>query len=61
MRSIVCCFGVKFIGPSPYAIKAMGNKSESKTLMEAAGVPLAPGYHGSDMSDDNLLSEGMCA
>lgn len=48
---------ITFIGPSPYAIKAMGNKSESKALMEAAGVPLAPGYHGSDMSDENLLQQ----
>lgn len=48
---------IVFIGPSPYAIRAMGNKSESKYLMEAAGVPLSPGYHGDDMSNDNLLAE----
>ena len=39
--------GVVFIGPPPGAIKAMGLKAESKRLMEAAGVPLVPGYHGS--------------
>ena len=38
--------GLVFIGPSAAAIRAMGGKSESKRLMEAAGVPLIPGYHG---------------
>src|SRR5262245_46605209 len=38
--------GVTFIGPPAAAIHAMGFKSESKKLMEAAGVPLVPGYHG---------------
>ena len=46
--------GVVFIGPPPGAIKAMGLKAESKRLMEAAGVPLVPGYHGSDQ-DPALL------
>ena len=35
--------GLVFIGPSANAIRAMGGKSESKRLMEAAGVPLIPG------------------
>jgi 3-methylcrotonyl-CoA carboxylase alpha subunit len=38
--------GVVFIGPPPAAIRAMGSKSAAKTLMERAGVPLVPGYHG---------------
>ena len=38
--------GLVFIGPPPAAIRAMGLKSESKQLMEKAGVPLTPGYHG---------------
>ena len=38
--------GVVFIGPPPSAIEAMGLKAESKRLMEKAGVPLVPGYHG---------------
>jgi 3-methylcrotonyl-CoA carboxylase alpha subunit len=38
--------GLVFIGPPPSAIKAMGLKAESKRLMEKAGVPLVPGYHG---------------
>ncbi len=42
-----------FIGPPPSAIKAMGLKAESKQLMEKAGVPLVPGYHGANQ--DNAL------
>jgi 3-methylcrotonyl-CoA carboxylase alpha subunit len=38
--------GVVFIGPPVSAIHAMGSKSEAKKLMEKAGVPLTPGYHG---------------
>ncbi|MBN9409683.1 MAG: acetyl/propionyl/methylcrotonyl-CoA carboxylase subunit alpha [Burkholderiales bacterium] len=40
--------GLVFIGPPPAAIEAMGLKAESKRLMERAGVPLVPGYHGAD-------------
>ena len=38
--------GITFIGPPADAIAAMGSKSAAKTLMEKAGVPLVPGYHG---------------
>src|ERR1700722_20135416 len=38
--------GLVFIGPSPEAIRAMGSKSTAKALMQTAGVPLTPGYHG---------------
>ncbi|MBD8473095.1 acetyl/propionyl/methylcrotonyl-CoA carboxylase subunit alpha [Pseudomonas sp. CFBP 8770] len=38
--------GILFIGPPPEAIDAMGSKSAAKALMERAGVPLVPGYHG---------------
>ena len=37
---------IVFIGPPASAIRAMGSKSAAKTLMEKAGVPLVPGYHG---------------
>ena len=40
--------GLVFIGPPASAIAAMGSKSAAKTLMEKAGVPLVPGYHGSN-------------
>jgi len=46
--------GVVFIGPTPEAIDSMGSKSESKRLMEKAGVPLVPGYHGADQSMESL-------
>ncbi len=46
--------GLVFIGPPAAAILAMGLKSESKRLMEKAGVPLVPGYHGADQ-DPALL------
>ena len=45
-----------FIGPPPSAIRAMGSKSEAKRLMEEAGVPLLPGYHGDDQSDERLTA-----
>ncbi|HCH25720.1 MULTISPECIES: acetyl/propionyl/methylcrotonyl-CoA carboxylase subunit alpha [Psychrobacter] len=48
--------GLVFIGPSADAIRAMGGKSESKRLMEAAGVPLIPGYHG-DNQDAQFLKQ----
>ncbi len=38
--------GLVFIGPPASAIRAMGSKSAAKALMEKAGVPLVPGYHG---------------
>jgi 3-methylcrotonyl-CoA carboxylase alpha subunit len=46
--------GVVFIGPPIEAIRVMGSKSESKRLMEKAGVPLVPGYHGKDQSDEAI-------
>jgi 3-methylcrotonyl-CoA carboxylase alpha subunit len=49
--------GLVFIGPTPAAIKAMGLKAESKQLMERAGVPLVPGYHGADQDPALLQRE----
>jgi len=49
--------GLVFIGPSPEAIKAMGNKAEAKAIMHKAGVPVVPGYQGTDQSDAVMLSE----
>ena len=49
--------GVVFIGPPPGAIRAMGLKAESKRLMQAAGVPLVPGYHGAAQDDSLLAAE----
>jgi geranyl-CoA carboxylase alpha subunit len=49
--------GLVFIGPSPDAIKAMGNKAGAKAIMQAAGVPCVPGYQGADQSDATMFSE----
>ncbi len=49
--------GLVFIGPPASAIQAMGLKAESKRLMEAAGVPLVPGYHGADQDPALLKRE----
>jgi 3-methylcrotonyl-CoA carboxylase alpha subunit len=49
--------GLVFIGPPPSAIQAMGLKAESKQLMEKAGVPLVPGYHGADQNPALLQRE----
>ena len=46
--------GIVFIGPPASAIRAMGSKSAAKALMERAGVPLVPGYHGDDQSAATL-------
>ncbi len=48
--------GIVFIGPSAEAIRVMGSKSSAKTLMEQAGIPLAPGYHG-DRQEPAFLRE----
>ena len=48
--------GVVFVGPSPEAIEAMGLKDRAKALMEEAGVPVTPGYHG-DNQDPAFLKE----
>ena len=48
--------GLVFIGPPASTIKAMGLKAESKQLMEKAGVPLVPGYHGA-AQDPQLLKQ----
>ena len=49
--------GLVFIGPLPSSIQAMGLKAESKRLMNLAGVPLVPGYHGEDQDPDLLQRE----
>jgi 3-methylcrotonyl-CoA carboxylase alpha subunit len=53
----VVAAGLVFIGPPPAAIRAMGSKAESKTIMGRAGVALVPGYHGVDQDDALLQRE----
>ena len=49
--------GLIFIGPPAQAIEAMGSKSAAKTLMEKAGIPLVPGYHGHCQDADFLQQQ----
>ncbi|HXH03856.1 MAG TPA: acetyl/propionyl/methylcrotonyl-CoA carboxylase subunit alpha [Candidatus Competibacteraceae bacterium] len=49
--------GIVFIGPPAAAIRAMGSKSAAKQLMETAGVPLVPGYHGARQELELLTAE----
>jgi 3-methylcrotonyl-CoA carboxylase alpha subunit len=50
------CFdaGLIFVGPTAEMMRAMGSKSGSKLLMEKAGVPLVPGYHGEAQDEATL-------
>lgn len=49
--------GIIFIGPTPESIVLMGDKIGSKKALEKINVPLTPGYHGDDQSEDNLVKE----
>jgi len=49
--------GLTFIGPPAGAIRAMGLKDAAKRLMEAAGVPVTPGYHGENQDPDFLAEQ----
>ncbi len=49
--------GLVLIGPSAETMDLMGSKAAAKAKMEPAGVPLIPGYHGEDQSDDTLSAE----
>jgi 3-methylcrotonyl-CoA carboxylase alpha subunit len=48
--------GVVFVGPPPGAMRTMGLKSSAKALMQRAGVPIVPGYHG-DNQNPKFLRE----
>jgi 3-methylcrotonyl-CoA carboxylase alpha subunit len=48
--------GIIFVGPNAAAMRAMGSKGSAKALMEKAGVPLLPGYHGAEQ--DAAFLEG---
>ncbi len=49
--------GIIFIGPTPESIVLMGDKIGSKKALEKIKIPLTPGYHGDDQSEDNLVKE----
>src|SRR3954469_23958066 len=48
--------GIVFVGPPPSAMRAMGLKDQAKALMEKAGVPVVPGYHG-ELQEPKFLKE----
>lgn len=49
--------GLVFVGPSAQTIQQMGSKAEAKALVNAANVPVVPGYHGDDQSLETLLQQ----
>ncbi len=51
--------GLTFVGPPAEAIRAMGSKSASKAAMAEVGVPVAPGYHGTEQSTERLTAEAV--
>ena len=54
---VVIDAGLVWVGPRPDSIRAMGLKDAAKKLMEAAGVPVTPGYMGEDQSVERLARE----
>ena len=48
--------GIQFVGPSPESIETMGNKRAAKEIVADYGVPILPGYTGTDQSDEALLA-----
>ena len=53
----VAAAGIRFIGPSPRAMRRMGGKAEAKTIAIEAGVPVVPGYQGDSQSASVLAKE----
>jgi acetyl-CoA carboxylase biotin carboxylase subunit len=49
--------GIIFIGPTPESIVLMGDKIGSKKALEKIKVPLTPGYHGDDQTEETLVKE----
>ena len=49
--------GLVWVGPPPEAIRVMGDKAAAKRAMQDAGVPVVPGYNGTEQDDDRLLAE----
>ncbi len=49
--------GIIFVGPRAHSIAAMGSKAEARHLMQRLGVPVVPGYDGSEQSDAHLTDE----
>ena len=50
---------IVFIGPSVAAMEAMASKQLAKQRLAHTSVPLTPGYHGAEQSDERLLTEAI--
>ena len=53
----VTAAGLRFVGPSPQAMRQMGGKAEAKRIASAAGVPVVPGYQGGNQAPATLAKE----
>ena len=51
--------GIRLVGPSAAAMRAMGDKAASKDVMSKADVPLVPGYHGADQDPATLAAQAV--
>jgi len=49
--------GIVFVGPDALAIQQMGSKSAAKLIMQDAGIPLVPGYHGANQDPEFLQQQ----
>ena len=49
--------GLTFVGPTPEAIRALGNKSRAKQLARSVEVPVVPGYYGDEQDDEALVAQ----
>ena len=52
----VIAAGIRWVGPPPEAIRAMGDKAAARRLARELGVPVLPGYDGADQSDEALAA-----
>ncbi len=52
--------GLVWVGPSPQAIRALGNKASARQLAHQLGVPCLAGYEGDDQSDERFAAEAQC-
>jgi acetyl-CoA/propionyl-CoA carboxylase biotin carboxyl carrier protein len=52
----VAAAGLRWVGPPPHAIRAMGDKAAARRLATRLGVPVPAGYDGADQRDPTLVA-----